>query len=80
MLDIKSGSGAFLQEFADGVALAESMIAAGENAGIHTVRMEAGLGEPAPDSARPMPLASAVLQLVFALSLSLSLSLSQRSR
>ena len=46
VLDIKSGSGAFLQEFADGVALAESMIAAGENAGIHTVAMMTSMDEP----------------------------------
>ena len=46
VLDIKSGSGAFLKDFNDGVELAHSMIAAGENAGIQTVAMMTSMDEP----------------------------------
>jgi pyrimidine-nucleoside phosphorylase len=46
VLDVKTGSGAFMQKHEDAIGLAQSMIAAGENAGIHTVAMITSMDQP----------------------------------
>ena len=44
--DIKFGSGAFMPQLEDGLDLAQSMIAAGENAGIETIALMTDMDQP----------------------------------
>lgn len=46
VLDVKTGRGAFLKEFDESVALAKSMVKAGENAGIATTAILTSMDQP----------------------------------